>query len=108
MPTEDAEEKCGVALRRHPMTQLLARHRPRKTEALQELASSRTEERLLLVRLNAFCNNAQPEPVRESEQAADDLLAHGIVADALDKRAIELDAVDRESGQGAERGITST
>src|SRR5439155_12630059 len=100
---------CGLAasgdLRRlgEEAVDLVGRRRPGEEEALREIAAELSQRRQLPVGLDALGDREQAERVGEADEVRRDRGVLRIVLDALDERAIDLDQVDREAPELAER-----
>src|SRR6185312_1171214 len=87
------------------LTVFLGRDGFREQEALQLMAARRAHETMLLLRLDAFGGDRKPERTYEPRHAFDD--RGGFLGDAqvLHEGFVDLDLVDREASQIAERRI---
>src|SRR5690606_10333679 len=81
----------------------LRRRGPGEEVALAEVAAERGEHRELLVGLDALGHRRQAERVRQRDDRGGDRRVLRLAAQPGDERAVELDDVQREAPQLAER-----
>lgn len=79
-----------------------ARHGLGEVEALAPVASEGSQLLVLLRGLDALARHLQAERLREGDDRVHDGGVLGVVPEAVDERAIDLQAVDREVLDGAE------
>src|SRR4051794_32072044 len=84
----------------------LQRRRPAKQEALHHLTTGSTQERRLVLRLDAFGNDADAERPRKPDDRRDDRARARIGVDAAYERAVDLELAEREIDQVAQIGIS--
>src|SRR4051812_1779594 len=84
----------------------LARLRPGEVEALPEVAAERPQFGELQRRLDALGRHRQAERVTQSHDRGDDRGVVGIVTEAVDEGAVDLEGVDRQRLQVAERRMS--
>ena len=77
----------------------------REIEPLNAVAAFCTQERELLGRLDALGDDLEIERVRHRDHGADDRRVFGLVREIGHERAVDLDRVEREPPQIAERRI---
>ena len=75
---------------------LLRGHRPPEQEALPERAPPGDQELELIDRLDALGDRAHPQPIRELQHRRDQRRGAGVVRQAHDARAIDLQDLARE------------
>src|SRR3989475_4213309 len=83
--------------------ELVRRDRLREEEALREVAAELANRGQLPVRLDPLGDCEQAERVREARQVGRDGSVLRVVLDAVDERAVDLEDVDGEAPQMAER-----
>src|SRR5581483_5581878 len=101
----DAPAKAVVGVRAKERLDLVRGHRHADVVALDLIAAELLQEMHLLVVLDALGDHFQAEGVRERDDHRDDVARIAGVAHAHDEAAVDLQDVDRQARQVAERAV---
>src|SRR5262249_59436438 len=82
---------------------LLRRQRPAEQEALRERRPHPAELIRLAGPLDPFGDHIEQQAVAEIDDSVDELRLAGVVLDAVDERAVDLEDVEREVAQMRQR-----
>src|SRR5690606_1067737 len=86
--------------------ELRRRHRSADQKALRAVAFQIHEALELLARLDAFCDDVELQAVRQLDDASHDAGGSRIPCHAMDERAIDLELIERQTTQVAQRRIS--
>ena len=89
------------------LRELLGRHRGAQIEPLRRVATDALEERELRLVLDALGDDAEPQDPRHRDDGFDDRSRRVVGQHLRDERAVDLDRVDREALQIAQRRVAS-
>ena len=103
--------RCGLApeLRREALAEFLPAHRGAEGKALGVLAIELLQPLDLIHRLDAFGDHVEAQLGSERDDGTDDRhlrMRHAAIVGHLHERGGDLDGVEREAVQVAERGMT--
>jgi hypothetical protein len=99
-----ARERAGESAR-HVVRRVVGRQRAREVVALREVAAQPTQAFELVGGLDPLRDHVHAEAVRQRHDRPDDLLVAFLRGRAAHERLVDLDGVEREAVQVAERGI---